>query len=244
MKQVIAALLLLSLALTGLASCGEKPIDYMALYGAELPEKETFQYVDALETTSKSVQEIMKDTVMALINAGISDVGSLFVGEKLLFTEEECFCSAKNAVVYTVTDWTNADCYPNFNAVDEEAIYSSIMAKMGFSENNMGESFETLADDIEALIASNLEINNAYFFSRMDGQYEYRVVVRADFDYYTYAETYQVGILSGTWDSIVQMIGGSFTQLGSNYQYMKLRDELVNVRSLRYVVEYREAPNG
>ena len=74
----------------------------------------------------------------------------------------------------------------------------------------------------------------------MNPDLEYRVVIRADFNYLTNMSFYSNGLVTGLGLTIQDLLKLDFNSLKENYTYQKNFDEILDISDLRICIEYRE----
>ena len=73
----------------------------------------------------------------------------------------------------------------------------------------------------------------------MDDNYEYRVVVRGDFDYGTSSHYYRHGLLSGLFNAIKDMVTSDWDEISDEWLEIRDYNEISNLSNLNIYIEYR-----
>lgn len=176
------------------------------------------------------------------------DVFKDLSGMFLTFSDDDAylFSSAlgkyhvENEELYVLSDWTNNDVNVSNKTTTKEQL-SEIVCKPYNSEYQDGDSIHNFGvNTINSLISKEIPADGIYRFSQMDDNYEYRVVVRGDFDYGISTHYYRHGLLTGFWGAIKDIVKLDWDELSDEWMEIRDYNEISNLSNLRICIEYRE----
>lgn len=145
-----------------------------------------------------------------------------------------------DALIYSFSDWTNESVTIDSASLSPEKIHTAVLEGLIIDGAEMGKSYEDCYNEILALLAGKLPKDSTYHFEKMNPNLEYRVVIRADFNYFTHMSFYSNGLVTGFGLTIQDLLKLDFTSLRENYTYQKNFDEILDLSDLRICIEYRE----
>lgn len=142
----------------------------------------------------------------------------------------------ENEELYVLCNWTSSDVDVTNKIITDEQL-SKIVCKPYNPNYQDGDSIHNFGvNTINSFISSEIPADGIYRFSQMDDQYEYRVVLRGDFDYGTSTHYYRHGLLSGLLNAIKNMSWEDVSNMTETRYY----NEISNLSNLRICIEYRE----
>ena len=158
------------------------------------------------------------------------------------YSDTELDCDVKDGIIYTVTDWSNSAADFDLNNLDRNNVYQSI--KGAFSESvEMGVTVDDVIAQIKTALSGKTPKDLVYHLDRMDGKYEYRVVVRGDYTGFISREHYSNGLLSrmdNMINDITGLFNGNVDEVIENYAYTVVKGEIINLENIRICIEARE----
>ena len=150
--------------------------------------------------------------------------------------------TAQNAIIYSFCDWTNSNVLVDLNALSEEQMYKDVQNSLGIDEGVLGNSFEMAMDSVRTALAGHLSNDGNFYFKNMDQAYQYRIVVRADFDHLKLLSYYSNGLITGLGYTIADIPKMDWDEISNNYTYQIISDEILNITNAHLCIEFREMP--
>ena len=145
----------------------------------------------------------------------------------------------KNELLYVVSDWTNEDVDVSSKLITQEQL-SAVVCKPYNQDYQDGVSISDFGvNTINNFIDRKTPVDGIYRFSEMDDNYEYRVVVRGDFDYGTSSHYYRHGLLSGLFNAIKDMVTSDWDEISDEWLEIRDYNEISNLSNLNIYIEYR-----
>lgn len=195
----------------------------------------------------KTAVDLGKNVVRSMTgNVSMLGIGtmmlSFFAKDKYTFTLAETRHDVQNGVIYTVCDWSNSAQKADKSLITAESIYQSLDYAVN-TENIQGKTFEDLAAAVQAEIAQKFPSDGTFHFDLMDPNYEYRVVILADYTTFRMKDFYSNGAIMGlgiTLKEICTWSLESITDVNNNWMYEIVTNEVIDVQNVRFCIEYRE----
>ena len=153
------------------------------------------------------------------------------------YSESSVHCKGEDAIIYTISDWTNESVGFSITDINETLLYEALKNKCGYG--SQGDSFKLLLNEIKAAIANELPSNNIYALDKMDDDNEYRIVIRGDYSAGVIDHCYSNGLLIGMIDEIGKILNGDFNNLDS-FMYRVSVNEVLDAQNIRICIERRE----
>lgn len=148
----------------------------------------------------------------------------------------------KNGIVFYLSDWTNYDSYVSLDKLTSKELSKNIAYSL-FLDSKNGKTITEFVETIKSEIMGQLPDNNLYKFSLMNRNYQYRVVVRADFQTVLVQDLYSTGAGKGIVDTILGIgdIGNwTFDYIFNNFGREELVTEVLNIKNIKLCIEYRK----
>ena len=181
-------------------------------------------YDIACATTEKDLQDVFEGLFSFFITLSDEDA--------YLFSSAMGKYRIKNEELYVITDWTNEDV--TYMDITEGKLsevvckpYNSEDLPNGASVNNYG------VNTLNAYLHKYGPADKTFHLSQMDDKYEYRVVVRGDFNYGVTSHYYRHGLLSSLVTMDWKTFKGGFTETVEEA-------DITELENLRIYIEYRE----
>lgn len=158
-------------------------------------------------------------------------------GKYLFSSAIEC-CSVNNDILYVISDWTNNDIDMSNKKITEEDINSILIDK--FYNYNSGDSIKNYSvEQINSFIQSQLSKDKKYYLSKMDSNYEYRIIVKGDYRYGISTSYYRKGLLTGLVNAIGDLVEGDWDSFSNEWLNEQNYNEICDISNLRICIEYR-----
>lgn len=184
----------------------------------------------------KSIKNIALQKVSSL--GAIKDVYNFISKGNYLFSVLEYDKTVTNGILFELTNWTNYNCMLVQDKMTLDSMHNSLQYSLG-KIRERGDSYSGLFKDIKTQIIEKLSNNGTYYFSKMDPKYEYRLVVRADYNHYITTSYYQNGLLTGFGLSLSDLLDMNLKSLADNYSYQRYFDEISDITNIKICVERR-----
>lgn len=166
----------------------------------------------------------------------------LITKDTYMFTMTYPLVDIKNGIVYTISEWTNFDVAVNLDSFSTSQLSKEIYYSLD-SRGGSGKTISEFVNTIKAEIMDDIPLNNLYQFSYMNRSYQYRVVVRADFQTVLVQDMYSTGAAKGILDTLwnIDEIGNwTFDYIFNNFGKEVLTNEVFNIKNIKLCIEYRE----
>jgi len=197
---------------------------------AKVVAKDAYNIVCA--TRADKLLSVIKDLSEMLVTFSDDDA--------YLFSSALGKYHVENEVLYVVSDWTNSDVDVSNKFTTQEQL-SKIVCKPYNSEYQDGDSIHNFGvNSINSTISKEIPADGIYRFSKMDNNYEYRVVVRGNFDYGISTHYYRHGLLTGFVGAIQDIAHLDWDALNNEWLDVRNYNEISNLLNLRICIEYRE----
>lgn len=200
-----------------------------------------------LDALMKAAKDVGKSVVSSLTGK-VSSLGiasmmlSFFSKDKYVFTLTEPRYAVTDGIVYEVTPWSSSECTVREEDVTAERVYRGLGDYMK-TDQKFGRTVDGLTEAILAELAHTLPADGTYHFDRMNGDFEYRVVIRADFSTVRMVDYYSNGAITGlgiTVQEIFEWSLESIADVNNNWLYEDVTNEVLGIENLRLVIECRE----
>ncbi len=224
-------------------------VEVFVPYTVTLPEESAIEPHDQLigddfsgleKFTKKHTKTILKSALSSAIPTKL--FLQFFSKDVYLFSMFKHKATAKNVVIYSFCDWTNGNVFINPNQINAEHMYTAFLTGLNITESIRGKSFEDSLSSVISAVSGNIPQDGIYHFQNMDSTYQYRVVVRADFDYLKSMEYYSNGVLTGLGLTISDLVKKNFESITNNYTYQEYVDDILNLTNAHLCVEFRKRP--
>ena len=170
-------------------------------------------------------------------------LGTMFFKDQEAISGLHHYSDITNAVLYTLSDWTNEAVTLNLDSITTETLYQQFLTNWDLgnkAQHSYGTSFEDSKSAVKNLLSGLAKDGYTYYFNEMNPEKQYRIVVRGDFSYCVTETTYEKGIVSGLWEGIGEIFTGQFGALSDNLNYKISYNEMLFASNLRLCLEERE----
>ena len=176
-----------------------------------------------------------------LVDLPIFQLGSAFFGtDNYWFSYSVPRYKVEDGIVYTIADWTNRDCDFSLKDLSSTELYNSVINNIGEKDASMGKSYDDMLQKIKAELSDKMCDDSMKFnLDKMDKDYEYRVVIRADYSTITIYNQYSNGLLSGLGLALKDMATLNLSDL-DKWSIEKAENEIFEIDNIRICVEYRK----
>ena len=203
-----------------------------------------FVSAELIEENVIEMVKYFKKNVLQIVSLAGGSIGALITSGKLLAGKDTYWFSTlhdnyrvENGIVYTISDWGNDELVFMLNEINASNIYASVQENL--SGADMGGTFDEAVLSLQSQLTGMVPETGVYKLDHMEPEYEYRVVVRADYYTFIREDYYSNGLLVGLGMGVADVFRGNIDELHDNWSYQKYKDEIFQIDNARICIERR-----